>query len=888
MLLAGMMGVSAIGYTGYRTEAVVCAATEKTASVTATTLNVRTGPGTNYDKVISKGTAVFLKQGETAKVLSEKNGWYEVSFTFQGEKVTGFVIGDYVKITEKKFPDSSTGKDNADTGSSGSADKGGSTGKGDVSDNASSSGTEYLPLKVAGKVTAQSLRVRTGAGTGYKQLTADGKAVSLKQGDKVTITGQKTQNGERWYKVSFTLNKKNQTGYILGDYVTLLVQDGKKISVKGTVTKSLYARTKTSASKNYILTYKNKKMALKPGKKCIIVGEKQAGGVKWYEIQFYYGKKLLTGYVLEKYVDFRRTEVIKEPAPADPGTPDTGNGTTDPDIEPIGPDITGSENDPGKNPGNSGTGTEEFGTQQGIVVGGPVEVRVAADFASDTVKDSVTGFVHSLASGQIVTAYEEILVDNVKWYLITYTMNEFVCVGYVPASYVQLNGNVGDTSNAGSTGTVLSEAEFESQLTAEGFPESYKPYLRQLHTAHPYWRFEANQVGLDWAAAIENESKVGLNLIPNSKNLAWKSMETGAYNWLTDRFVPFDGSSWVTASKEAVEYYMDPRNFLTDKGIFQFELLSYQPSYQSEKGVETILTGTPMKGTSFTYLDSTGMETAITYEKTFMEAAAYSGVSPYHLASRSKQEVVTSSTTLSSSVTGKVNGYENLYNFYNIGAFHSTVAGGAVVNALKYALSGNPGKMYSSTLTFNDYVMIPWSDPYRSIVGGAAYIGYNYIQRGQNTVYLEKFNLTPTSTYSHQYMANVEGAASEAGKTAAAYQQMGDIPVLFSIPVYKNMPEIVCPAPADKLNPNNWLKNLAVDGHSLTPTFDPAADQPYGLIVDNTVSKITITAEPVNSKAAVTGAGTMELAVGNNTAVIMVMAENGDVKTYVINITREA
>ena len=158
-------------------------------------------------------------------------------------------------------------------------------------------------------------------------------------------------------------------------------------------------------------------------------------------------------------------------------------------------------------------------------------------------------------------------------------------------------------------------------MNQQGFPESYKPYLRTLHAAHPYWVFEAKQTGLDWSTVIENESGVGQNLIENHKNLAWKSMETGAYNWKTDKFIPYDGSTWVTASKEAVEYYMDPRNFLTESGIFQFELLSYQPAYQTEAGVESILSGTPMRGATYTYTDDNGRQQTISYAKSFLEAA---------------------------------------------------------------------------------------------------------------------------------------------------------------------------------------------------------------------------------------------------------------------------
>ena len=48
---------------------------------------------------------------------------------------------------------------------------------------------------------------------------------------------------------------------------------------------------------------------------------------------------------------------------------------------------------------------------------------------------------------------------------------------------------------------------------------------------------------------------------------------------------------------------MDPRNFLDEKSIFQFELLTYEPSYQNLSGVEDILQYTPMYQTSYTYKD---------------------------------------------------------------------------------------------------------------------------------------------------------------------------------------------------------------------------------------------------------------------------------------------
>ena len=78
------------------------------------------------------------------------------------------------------------------------------------------------------------------------------------------------------------------------------------------------------------------------------------------------------------------------------------------------------------------------------------------------------------------------------------------------------------------------------------------------------------------------------------------------------------------------------------------------------------------------------------------------------------------------------------YNFYNIGAYNSTAAGGAIANGLKYAKNG------STNATLNSNSLIPWTNRYRAIVGGAYIIGNSYISKGQNTIYLQKFNVTPS------------------------------------------------------------------------------------------------------------------------------------------------
>ena len=365
----------------------------------------------------------------------------------------------------------------------------------------------------------------------------------------------------------------------------------------------------------------------------------------------------------------------------------------------------------------------------------------------------------TLKNSQQVLVTDVTTVDRVAWYKVSLDSGIY---GYVMGTYIY----IGDTlpSETGTmpsvpapsvtvtptpTPVVTDNMDFEAKLEAEGFPESYKDRLRMLHVQYPNWEFKAYQTGLDWSTVLEAECVPGKNLLPNSKSVEWKSFESGAYNWKTDTFIVFDGSTWVTASDAAVAYYMDPRNFLTANGIFQFELLKYQSTYQNLSGIENILKGTAMYNSYYNYTDDSGEQQSISYAQTFIKAAEYSGVSPYHLASRVKQEVVTGPTTLSGSVSGTYSGYEGLYNFYNIGA-NDSAGGGAIANGLRFARNG------STNATSNLLYMIPWTSPFRSIVGGSYFIGGSYINRGQDTVYLQKFNVTPISTYYHQYMTNVE------------------------------------------------------------------------------------------------------------------------------------
>lgn len=85
----------------------------------------------------------------------------------------------------------------------------------------------------------------------------------------------------------------------------------------------------------------------------------------------------------------------------------------------------------------------------------------------------------------------------------------------------------------------------------------------------------------------------------------------------------------------------------------------------------------------------------------------------------------------------------------------------------------------------------------------------------------------------------------------------------------------------DNKSNDNTLKSLSVEGGSINFNKDVAT---YNISVGNDIKKIKINAEANNSKATVAGTGEKDVKEGDNKFDIVVTAENGDKKTYTINI----
>ncbi|MDR0949723.1 MAG: SH3 domain-containing protein, partial [Lachnospiraceae bacterium] len=275
----------------------------------------------------------------------------------------------------------------------------------------------------------------------------------------------------------------------------------------------------------------------------------------------------------------------------------------------------------------------------------------------------------------------------------------------------------------------------------EQFPESYQEALLELKEAHPNWIFVAHQVGLDFQTVVENEIALNRSLVPNS----YASYEkAGASN----------ESNWSQATEGILRYYLDPRNSIKEETIFQFELLTYNETYHTEAAVEVFLNSTFMSGMM------PGAEQ--TYANAFFTIGGSIHVSPFHLASRVFQEQGAGNSPLISGErtatwveeyfqnnSGFVKnpsymGTEPLYNYFNIGA---TGQGDEAV------IANGILRAYQSG----------WITPALSIEGGGRFISQNYILRGQDTLYLQKFDVDNSdgSLYYHQYMQNIIAPTSE-------------------------------------------------------------------------------------------------------------------------------
>ena len=492
------------------------------------------------------------------------------------------------------------------------------------------------------------------------------------------------------------------------------------------------------------------------------------------------------------------------------------------------------------------------------------------DATSLPMRNSVGGYtVANLECGDQV----EILDTDVSTYNGCYSYYKIrygSTVGYVCGRYVTTTSL---SKNAREFYKNNSLTDYNNSLKNAGFPDSYLPYLDELHARYPNWKFEALKTNMDYSTVTSLESAVGTSLIQNDP-AGYRSTAGGSYNYYTDTFNALDGYTWYAANHAVVSYYMDPRLYLKPNYVFMFEKLTYDSKYHTVDKVSNLLSSTKLGD-----YDSN-------YANYYMEAASKYNVSPIHLASRTRQEVGSTTSVISGNgfdYNGKH--YSGLYNAYNIGAYSGA---DNWKKGLIYANGGEDG--YEKSTAYGR----PWNSLKKAIIGGAEFISSGYINNNQYTDYLQKFNVIngQSKVGVHQYMTNLRAPLAEASSTYNTYNSFGMLSneFVFSIPVYNNMEKMyVLP---NMGNPNNYLNSLKINDSTVTG-FDGAITS-YDVYVSSSTSSIKLSASTVNNSSKISGnisgtgnaSGTVNINEGNNTIVVKVTAGNGNLKTYTINVNR--
>ena len=377
--------------------------------------------------------------------------------------------------------------------------------------------------------------------------------------------------------------------------------------------------------------------------------------------------------------------------------------------------------------------------------------------------------------------------DLQLWFQVSLSWKDTSYTGYIQTGYLAYsNEKLMEWENMYFPQVMLlSEGNYPD---VEQFPASYQNKLTQLKKAHPNWVFVKQNTRLDWQTVIKNENTGERSLIQTKMGSAYTN---GAHGQ----------PGWSYASEAAIKYYMDPRNFLDETRVFMFEQLTYNPSYHTQSAVQNILNSTFMKGSI--------PGDSKTYAAAFFDIGSTLKVSPFHLACRVYQEQGKGQSAL---ISGTYSGYEGYYNYYNIKASGSSNKA-IIENGLTYAKQQG------------------WNSRYKSLQGGAKILSQNYILKGQDTLYLQKYDVDNSynGLYAHQYMQNIMAPYTESSMVKSAYQSTGAInnSFVFKIPVYLNMPSAACAkpgsTPAPTVTPTATPSATPTATPSATPTATPSA-----------------------------------------------------------------
>ena len=318
-----------------------------------------------------------------------------------------------------------------------------------------------------------------------------------------------------------------------------------------------------------------------------------------------------------------------------------------------------------------------------------------------------------------------------------------------------------------------------------------KSMIQSLQRKYGNYHFQVYYTGIDWTEAITMEYQ-GHGRSP-------KNLFQAKNNYKGKWHCPICGSKtydtgWYCASVDAIKYMMDPRNSLDETSVYQFKNL--ETADVSSSNIQTVINS---QYGSYAYINNPTAINAIVKASSTYQMNGYSILAKII----NEQGRGTSPLVTGSGYNGQYVGY---YNFFNVGAYGNGTST-VITNGLKYAQ--NKG----------------WNSVEKSILGGSEYYKSQYIGKGQNTLYYQRFNVVNTnSLFSHQYQQDIMGAQTSAQLLKKYYTTTGTISSVnhtFIIPLYENMPTNACARPNPNENNQVELEDATVLTNRLAVRASP-------------------------------------------------------------------
>ena len=349
------------------------AASSANATITGgSTINVRSGPGTEHSRVAMVGA------GKRVTVMGTSGDWYHISF----DGKTGYVLCDYLIKDGSNAPvhSNQTGSQSTETAANTAA-----------SANATVTGGSTINLRSAPSTSAERV-----------MLLAEGKRVAVLE-----------QSGE-WYKISVD----GKTGYIYGDFIR---RDGAAAASNESRTGNATVKDNNVNVRAAASTSANRIASVSSGKRVTLL-EKDGG---WYKVSF----DDKTGYIYGDYItadngvlaSLPTAQHEPEPAPAAEPAPqemEQAGEETGPDEAAIpAAAVETSAVEAGSTAGVSADGSA------GIITGGTINVRSGPGTDHERLTQVTTGKKVTILGA--LDGWTHISFGNTEGYV----LSDYVCEG---------------------------------------------------------------------------------------------------------------------------------------------------------------------------------------------------------------------------------------------------------------------------------------------------------------------------------------------------------------------------------------------------------------------------------------------------------------------------